>query len=158
MGYLIGGAGEGPEQEIVASDASPYASLSNKELANIHKKTINDISKYNNFQMARKIALNSAYGAIGNQYFRYYKLANAEAITLSGQTSIRWIENRMNGYLNNLLKTEDVVGEITTKSWEEEEYGEYPLVGVLTFLNQTRLNVRTAEDIMLELLEQKTGE
>ena len=57
-----------------------------------------------------------------------------------------------------LLKTEDVVGEITTKSWEEEEYGEYPLVGVLTFLNQTRLNVRTAEDIMLELLEQKTGE
>ena len=56
-----------------------------------------------------------------------------------------------------LLKTEDVPGEVTTKSWEEEEYGEYPLVGVLTFLNQTRLNVRTAEDIMLELIEQKTG-
>ena len=58
--------------------------------------------------MAKKISLNSAYGAIGNQYFRYYKLANAEAITLSGQTSIRWIENRMNGYLNNLLQTKDV--------------------------------------------------
>jgi len=56
--------------------------------------------------MARKIQLNSAYGAIGNQYFRYYKLANAEAITLSGQVSIRWIENRMNGYLNKLLQTE----------------------------------------------------
>ena len=28
------------------------------------------ISKYNNIQMARKIQLNSAYGAIGNQYFR----------------------------------------------------------------------------------------
>ena len=54
--------------------------------------------------MARKIALNSAYGALGNQYFRYYKLANAEAITLSGQVSIRWIESRMNGYLNKLLK------------------------------------------------------
>ena len=58
--------------------------------------------------MARKISLNSAYGAIGNQYFRYYKLANAEAITLSGQVSIRWIENRMNRKLNKILKTEEV--------------------------------------------------
>ena len=67
-----------------------------------------EIARCNNIQMAKKISLNSAYGAIGNQYFRYYKLANAEAITLSGQTSIRWIENRMNGYLNNLLQTKDV--------------------------------------------------
>ncbi len=67
-----------------------------------------DISKFNNIQMARKIQLNSAYGAIGNQYFRYYNLANAEAITLSGQVSIRWIEGRMNKYLNKILKTEDI--------------------------------------------------
>ena len=67
-----------------------------------------DVSRFNNIQMARKIQLNSAYGAIGNQYFRYYNLANAEAITLSGQVSIRWIENRMNAYLNKILKTEDV--------------------------------------------------
>ncbi len=65
------------------------------------------ISKFNNFQMARKIQLNSAYGAIGNEYFRYYKLANAEAITLSGQVSIRWIENKINSYLNKLLSTSD---------------------------------------------------
>jgi len=71
------------------------------------KQLEKDIAKYNNFQMARKIALNSCYGAIGNQYFRFFKLANAEAITLSGQTSIRWIENKMNGYLNNLLQTQD---------------------------------------------------
>ena len=58
--------------------------------------------------MAKKISLNSAYGAIGNQYFRYYKLTNAEAITLSGQVSIRWIENKMNDYLNKILKTEEV--------------------------------------------------
>jgi len=64
------------------------------------------ISKYNNIQMARKIQLNSAYGAIGNQYFRYYNLANAEAITLSGQVSIRWIEDKINKYLNKILKTE----------------------------------------------------
>jgi len=58
--------------------------------------------------MARKIQLNSAYGAIGNQYFRYFKLANAEAITLSGQVSIRWVEDKINKYLNKILKTNDV--------------------------------------------------
>ena len=66
-----------------------------------------DVSKFNNIQMARKIQLNSAYGAIGNQYFRYYNLANAEAITLSGQVSIRWIEDKMNAYLNKILKTDN---------------------------------------------------
>tara|TARA_B100001093_G_scaffold172067_1_gene164849 strand:- start:4542 stop:7031 length:2490 start_codon:yes stop_codon:yes gene_type:complete len=66
-----------------------------------------EIARCNNIQMAKKISLNSAYGAIGNQYFRYYKLANAEAITLSGQVSIRWIENKMNNYLNKILKTQD---------------------------------------------------
>jgi DNA polymerase elongation subunit (family B) len=72
------------------------------------KELEKEIARCNNIQMARKIQLNSAYGAIGNQYFRYYKLANAEAITLSGQVSIRWIENKMNSYLNKVLKTEDV--------------------------------------------------
>ena len=67
-----------------------------------------DISKFNNIQMARKIQLNSAYGAIGNNYFRYYKLACAEAITLGGQFSIRWIENKMNIYINKILKTKEV--------------------------------------------------
>jgi len=70
------------------------------------KELEKSISKYNNIQMARKIQLNSAYGAIGNQYFRYYNIINAEAITLSGQVSIRWIEHRMNTYLNKILKTE----------------------------------------------------
>ena len=65
-----------------------------------------EIARYNNIQMAKKISLNSAYGAIGNEHFRYYRLANAEAITLSGQVSIRWIENKMNDYLNKLLQSE----------------------------------------------------
>jgi len=67
-----------------------------------------EIARCNNIQMAKKISLNSAYGAIGNEHFRYYRLANAEAITLSGQVSIRWIENKMNGYLNKLLSTDKV--------------------------------------------------
>ena len=64
------------------------------------------ISRYHNIQMARKISLNSAYGAIGNQYFRYYDLAIAEGITTAGQLSIRWIEKKMNQYLNKLLNTD----------------------------------------------------
>ena len=67
-----------------------------------------EIARCNNIQMAKKISLNSAYGAIGNEHFRYYKLANAEAITLSGQLSIRWIENRVNYYLNKVLKTNNI--------------------------------------------------
>ena len=77
-----------------------YEKTKNKEL-------VKEIARCNNIQMARKIQLNSAYGAIGNQYFRYYKLANAEAITLSGQVSIQWIMNRVNSYLNKILKTGD---------------------------------------------------
>ena len=107
MGYLIGGAGEEKEQDIVVS-GSDYSKISDAQLLKLRDQTVKDIAKYNNFQMARKIALNSCYGAIGNQYFRYYKLANAEAITLSGQVSIRWIEQKVNGYLNKLLSTEDI--------------------------------------------------
>ena len=69
-------------------------------------KYLKYISRYNNIQMARKISLNSAYGAIGNQYFRYYDLAIAEGITTAGQFSIRWIEKKINQYLNKLLKTD----------------------------------------------------
>ena len=67
-----------------------------------------DISRYNNIQMAKKISLNSAYGAIGNNWFRYFNLLVAEAITTSGQLSIRWIERSLNRYLNQTLKTDDL--------------------------------------------------
>ena len=68
-------------------------------------RLLKDISKYNNIQMAKKISLNSAYGALGNVWFRYYDLLVAEAITTSGQLSIRWIERDVNKYLNDLHKT-----------------------------------------------------
>ena len=108
MGYLIGGNKEEHQSEVVASSANKYQKLSNSELIKLRNAAEKEISRCNNIQMARKIQLNSAYGAIGNQYFRYYKLANAEAITLSGQVSIRWIENKMNGFLNKILQTEEV--------------------------------------------------
>jgi DNA polymerase elongation subunit (family B) len=70
-------------------------------------KLLKDISKYNNIQLAKKISLNSAYGALGNVWFRYYDLLVAEAITTSGQLSIRWIERSLNEYLNKLLETDN---------------------------------------------------
>jgi len=67
--------------------------------------TDNEISKYLNIQMAKKIQLNSAYGALGNQWFRYYDLRNSEAVTTGGQLAIRWIEKALNDYLNKYLDT-----------------------------------------------------
>jgi DNA polymerase elongation subunit (family B) len=66
-----------------------------------------DISRYHNLQHSKKIQLNSAYGALANQYFRWFDNENAEAITMAGQLSIRWIENKMNDYLNKLLSTKN---------------------------------------------------
>ena len=64
-----------------------------------------EIARCHNIQWARKIALNSAYGAVGNQYFRYYDVRQASAITTAGQFIIRFIENKMNEYLNGVLQT-----------------------------------------------------
>ena len=68
----------------------------------------NEIARCHNIQWAKKIALNSAYGAIGNQYFRYYDVRQATAITSSGQLVIRHIETEVNNYMNKILQTENV--------------------------------------------------
>ena len=112
-----------------------------------------EIARCNNIQMAKKISLNSAYGAIGNQYFRYYKLANAEAITLSGQVSIRWIENEMNAYLNKLLQTDKVdyviasdtdsiylnMGPLVTKFFGNKSDDKTAIVSILDKICQDKL-------------------
>jgi DNA polymerase elongation subunit (family B) len=59
-------------------------------------------------QMAIKILLNSLYGALGNKYFRFFSADMAESVTTSGQLSIRWIERKLNEFMNFTLKTEDV--------------------------------------------------
>ena len=65
------------------------------------------IAKYNNLQLAKKVSLNSAYGALGSQYFRFYDLRMALGVTTAGQLSIRWIENKINEYINKLVATEN---------------------------------------------------
>jgi DNA polymerase elongation subunit (family B) len=64
------------------------------------------IAKYNNIQLAKKVSLNSAYGALGSQYFRFYDLRMALGVTTAGQLSIRWIENKLNQYMNKIVETE----------------------------------------------------
>jgi DNA polymerase elongation subunit (family B) len=67
----------------------------------------NRISRYENLQLAKKVSLNSAYGAMGSQYFRFYDLRQALGITTAGQLSIRWIEYKINQYMNKLLGTDE---------------------------------------------------
>lgn len=76
------------------------------------------ISQCHNMQLAKKIQLNSAYGALGNQYFRWFDLKYAESITLGGQLSIQWIEKHLNEWLNKTIGTtnEDFVVAIDTDS------------------------------------------
>lgn len=81
--------------------------LSDKELLQYKQETVFNISRYKNLQLAKKVQLNSAYGALGNQYFRFFDVRQAEAVTLSGQLVIRWIEKDLNLYFNKILKTEN---------------------------------------------------
>lgn len=78
-----------------------------KQVEGKSKQVEADISKYNNLQMAKKIILNSLFGAVGNAYFRWYKLQFAEAITFSGQYSIRFIGNAMDEYMKKLTGKKD---------------------------------------------------
>ena len=112
-----------------------------------------EIARCNNIQMARKIQLNSAYGAIGNEHFRYYKLEIAEAITLSGQLSIRWIEQKTNEYLNKILKTDGVdyviacdtdsmylnLGDLVERIYQGREKVDEKIVGFLDKICQMEL-------------------
>jgi DNA polymerase elongation subunit (family B) len=63
-----------------------------------------EISRLDTEQMCIKILMNSCYGAIGNQYFRYFDLLIAEGITLTGQLVINYAEKAVNEYLNKFLQ------------------------------------------------------
>ena len=78
-----------------------------------------EISIAENRQVAIKILLNSLYGAMGNRYFRFFDQRIAEAITLTGQLTIRWAEYALNAFLNKTMQTtsfKDYVVAIDTDS------------------------------------------
>jgi DNA polymerase elongation subunit (family B) len=64
------------------------------------------MNQLDNSQQAVKILLNSLYGALGNEHFRYYDLRISEGVTLSGQLAIRWAEKAVNDSINKILKTD----------------------------------------------------
>ena len=66
-----------------------------------------EIAKYNNFQMARKIQMNSLFGAMANEYFRFYDDHIAEGITLTGQYIIQKVGKALTEYLNKICATKN---------------------------------------------------
>lgn len=68
---------------------------------------LKDISKFNNIQMAKKIQMNSLYGAVANEYFRFYNDQVAEAVTMTGQYIIRSVGQAINTELNKLAETRE---------------------------------------------------
>jgi DNA polymerase elongation subunit (family B) len=66
-----------------------------------------EVTTLDNKQMAIKILMNSLYGAMSNEYFRYYDIRIAEGITVSGQLTIRWAEKHLNQYMNKVLGTDN---------------------------------------------------
>jgi hypothetical protein len=81
--------------------------LSDDELKQLQHKVSNRVSELDTKQYAVKISLNSLYGALGNQYFRYFDIRMAEAVTITGQFVIRYLEEGLNTFLNDALETED---------------------------------------------------
>lgn len=67
-----------------------------------------EMSKWDAFQKAVKVVNNGGYGALGNPNFRYFRPAISDAITVTGQYVIRFIAERLNWYMNDVLKTTDV--------------------------------------------------
>lgn len=47
-------------------------------------------------------------GSVGNKNFEFFSIDNAEAITITGQAAILYVEKRINEYLSSLLKLENV--------------------------------------------------
>ena len=94
--------------EDMYNDRVKYKKLMLDEQKKGRNADPNKLSQYYNYQQNLKIALNSAYGAMGNQWFRFYDERNAEAVTAAGQLSIQWAEKAVNNYLNKTLGTEDV--------------------------------------------------
>lgn len=75
-----------------------------------------EVARNHNMQLAKKIQLNSAYGALANVWFRWFDERYAESITLSGQLSIKWIEKYINEYLVKIAGQDDYIVAMDTDS------------------------------------------
>lgn len=91
-------------EEILELDLT---TLSKEELSDL-RKVCSFREKYHDLvQATQKILLNSLYGCLGNQYFVFYDTRIAEAITLTGQYTIRRIANDINSYIGKITGKTD---------------------------------------------------
>ena len=91
--------------------------MSDEELISYKKNLEDEIGAHNSTQNALKVALNMLYGALANRYFRYFDVRMASAVTLTGQSVVKWCEKSTNEYMNKVLKTDkDYIIAIDTDS------------------------------------------
>jgi len=86
--------------ELVKTTDPADIQLMNDEIARLKEIAARNAVE----QSSAKVTLVSAFGASGNQFFRYYDLRIAEGITYSGQYVIRSIINALEKFFNSLLK------------------------------------------------------
>lgn len=91
------------KKQMIAAEQQFEIEVDEKE----KKRLKREINQLHNSQMSIKIAMNSLYGATANIYFLYYINEMAEAITTSGQLSIRYAQKSVNDYLNKVLGTDN---------------------------------------------------
>ena len=80
--------------------------LTKQELEKLLLSTELEISALNNLQTAFKLLMNSLFGAMANQGFRFFNNDIAETITLTGQYILKAIERDVDGVLNQTFKTD----------------------------------------------------
>lgn len=119
-----------------------FSNYSLEQLEELAKEIKNNISALDGKQQAIKIGINSAYGAIANVYFRLYDPVIAGAITMTGQTAVKFVGRRVNEFLNKLFKTNNVDYVIA----QDTDSGYFNLSYLVeTAINKGHLNNNTSE-------------
>ena len=87
--------------------AEDLSTMSDDELLDLYHRSKAGAVVFNLSQQAKKILLNSCYGAIGNAYFLHNDVRIARAITLAGQAMINKSAKETNDWLNRVLKNRE---------------------------------------------------
>ncbi|EQA7786772.1 DNA polymerase domain-containing protein [Acinetobacter baumannii] len=92
-------------RDLTEAEIEYLKTLPREKLIELEDECEDYITLCDTNQINRKTLINSLYGALGNIYFRFYDLRNAEAITIFGQLVLQWTERKINAYLNELCGT-----------------------------------------------------
>lgn len=87
-----------------------FSNYSDEELLNLLREEEALVVRYNLFQLAMKILINSLYGALAEKSFRFYDVRLAEAITSTGQVMIKYSGRILNEHVSKIIgKCVDVI-------------------------------------------------